>query len=207
MGREVVKQYFSEQIDPDIPFGHNSAQCIQLISTGVKKVLDESLFLKGLELDTEVNHLFHADDLLMCLFIDQGRTENFGHPGPIELCKRFYYSDKSDCLSVLFPHLFQSLLTACLVMACTCVCSFLLPSILVLMYLQIVNCLREWEMGSMIGIPFTGESYNSVYTCFTGLINQTLANPYHGHKLEKLLAATATDGLFVIPTSTESFDY
>lgn len=121
MARDVVIQHFSKELEPDLPFDHNSAQRTQAISAAVKKVLKDSLFLKGLELDAKVNHLFRTDEFLTCLFIDQGRTENFGHPGPIELCKRFYYSGKSDCLSVLFPLAFKSLPVACLAMACTCV--------------------------------------------------------------------------------------
>jgi hypothetical protein len=66
MGRQVVEQYFSEHLKPDLTFDHNSAQHLQLVSDAVRKVLAQSLFLKGPVRDRHVSYLFHGGDLLIC---------------------------------------------------------------------------------------------------------------------------------------------
>jgi hypothetical protein len=122
MGRDVVKEFFSDQIEPSMPFGHNSAQQVEAVAEAVREVIDGSLFLKGPDLDANVSFYISVSTLLlMRQFINQGRTDNFAHPAAIELCKQFYYS-KSDSLASLFPNEFASLPKACLVMAYTCVC-------------------------------------------------------------------------------------
>ncbi|KAH9047212.1 hypothetical protein EDB84DRAFT_1620170 [Lactarius hengduanensis] len=95
----------------------------------------------------------------------QQRTENFAHPAIIELCKRFYYSSKSDCLSNLFPDHFARLPVSALAMACTCV-----------------------------PIQFTGRVYEPVYVAMMDLIKETMRNEYHGRKLLALLKRIAKEG-------------
>ncbi|KAH9021266.1 hypothetical protein EDB85DRAFT_2152552, partial [Lactarius pseudohatsudake] len=104
VAREVVKKCFSKELEPRLDFGHNCEQEQQVISKAVQAIIRGSQFLRRPELD------------------ENQRTENFAHPAIIELCKRFYYSSKSDCLSNLFPDHFARLPVSALAMACELVC-------------------------------------------------------------------------------------
>ncbi|KAH9174835.1 hypothetical protein EDB89DRAFT_1904387 [Lactarius sanguifluus] len=160
VAREVIKKCFSKELEPHLPFDHNSEQKRQVISEAVQAIIRGSQFLRRAELDKNQ------------------RTENFAHPVIIELCKQFYYSGKSDCLSVLFPYHFARLPTSALAMACTC----------------ISNCLSEWESGIQVQTSFTGRIYEAVYIAMWDLINETMRNDYHGRKLRVLLKQIAKEG-------------
>ncbi|KAH9171206.1 hypothetical protein EDB89DRAFT_1907216 [Lactarius sanguifluus] len=154
MARAVVKKCFSKELEPRLSFGHNCIQEQQVISEAVKAVIRGSQFLRKAELD-ENQHM-----------------ENFAHPAIIELCKQFYYSGKSDCLSVLFPNHFIS------------------------------NCLSKWESGIQETINLTSHDYEPVYIAMLGLINDTLQNDYHGRKLRDLLKRIAKDGRTRVDVAT-----
>ncbi|KAH8978716.1 hypothetical protein EDB83DRAFT_2537489 [Lactarius deliciosus] len=96
---QVIKKCFSKELEPHLPFDHNSEQKRQVISEAVQAIIRGSQFLRRAELD----------------------ENNFAHPAIIELCKQFYYSGKLDCLSVLFPYHFVRLPASALTMACTCI--------------------------------------------------------------------------------------
>ncbi|KAH9010156.1 hypothetical protein EDB85DRAFT_2161766 [Lactarius pseudohatsudake] len=160
VAREVVKKCFSKELEPRLDFGHNCEQEQQVISEAVQAIIRGSRFLRRPELD------------------ENQRTENFAHPAIIELCKRFYYSSKSDCLSNLFPDHFARLPVSALAMACTC----------------ISNCLSEWESGIQVPIQFTGRVYEPVYVAMMDLIKETMRNEYHGRKLLALLKRIAKEG-------------
>lgn len=132
------------------------------------------------------------------LFSNEGRTTNFGHPAIKELSKCFYYSGKPDCLSSLFPKNFKTFPKPSLAMVCTCVSVFLTATTICerFFFLQIVNCLEEWQTGAHIKIPFSGDRYESVYQDMSSLINSTEEHAYHGRKLRKLLASIANDGRY-----------
>ncbi|KAH9040937.1 hypothetical protein EDB85DRAFT_1886607 [Lactarius pseudohatsudake] len=147
VAREVVKKCFSKELEPRLDFGHNCEQEQQVISEAVQAIIRGSRFLRRPELD------------------ENQRTENFAHPAIIELCKRFYYSSKSDCLSNLFPDHFARLPVSALAMACTCV-----------------------------PIQFTGRVYEPVYVAMMDLIKETMRNEYHGRKLLALLKRIAKEG-------------
>ncbi|KAH9011811.1 hypothetical protein EDB84DRAFT_1444976, partial [Lactarius hengduanensis] len=147
VAREVVKKCFSKELEPRLDFGHNCEQ-EQVISEAVQAIIRGSRFLRRPELD------------------ENQRTENFAHPAIIELCKRFYYSSKSDCLSNLFPDHFARLPVSALAMACTCV-----------------------------PIQFTGRVYEPVYVAMMDLIKETMRNEYHGRKLLALLKRIAKKGV------------
>ena len=65
-------------------------------------------------------------------------------------------------------------------------------------FLQIVNCLEEWQSGVHIKIPFSGDRYETVYQDMAALIFATSEDPYHGRKLRKLASFIASDGRYVI---------
>lgn len=65
------------------------------------------------------------------------------------------------------------------------------------LFLQIVNCLEEWQTGAHIKIPFSGERYEGVYQDFATLIDTTEEHEYHGDKLRRLLSSIALDGRYV----------
>ncbi|KAH9170180.1 hypothetical protein EDB89DRAFT_1907927 [Lactarius sanguifluus] len=168
MAQAVVKKCFSKELEPRLSFGHNCVQEQQVISEAVKAVIRGSQFLRRAELN------------------ENQHTENFAHPAIIELCKQFYYSGKSDCLSVLFPNHFARLPKSALAMACTC----------------ISNCLSKWESGIQQTINLTSHNYEPVYIAMLGLINDTLQNDYHGRKLQDLLKRIAKDGRTHIDMAT-----
>jgi uncharacterized protein DUF6532 len=64
-------------------------------------------------------------------------------------------------------------------------------------FVQIVNCLEEWQTGAHILIPFSGDRYESVYQDMVSLIDTAAENAYHGKKLNKLLMFIASDGRYV----------
>ena len=64
-------------------------------------------------------------------------------------------------------------------------------------FLQITNCLEEWQSGSQIKIPFSGDRYEAVYQEITSLISRTEDHSYHRQKLQKLLSSIATIGQYV----------
>lgn len=84
-------------------------------------------------------------------------------------------------------------------MVCACV-SHHLPvqllhlSMITTSLLQIVNCLEEWQTGTLVKIPFSGDRYETVYKDMVSLIKTIEDNPYHGRKLRSQLSAIATDG-------------
>jgi hypothetical protein len=119
MARDLVKFHFRDALFPEIDFCHNSDQREQIISDNVKKLIAESLFLQGPP-DAEVSSLSWTNSPADASQ-KQGRTDNFGNSVISDLLKKFYYNEKSDCLSVLFPASFKTCPNACLAMACTCV--------------------------------------------------------------------------------------
>lgn len=123
----------------------------------------------------------------MSLLRQKGRTENFGHPAIADLCHRFYYNDKPTCLGKLFPQDFKVLPRNCLALVLTCVRIFLLQNYVnLLINLQIINCLEEWQSGMFVGIAFTGKEYQEVYERMLELIEKVEDDPYHGPKLARL---------------------
>jgi hypothetical protein len=65
------------------------------------------------------------------------------------------------------------------------------------LFLQIVNCLEEWQTGTHIKIPFSGDRYEGIYQGFISLIDTTEEHDYHGDKLHRLLSSIAIDGRYV----------
>ena len=79
-------------------------------------------------------------------------------------------------------------------MACACVHIYLFILFYILTTFQIINCLHEYELGTEVTTPFTGDRYESIYQAMVGLIEELEKHAYHGAKLEKLLEKIATDG-------------
>ncbi|KAM6491219.1 hypothetical protein JOM56_013458 [Amanita muscaria] len=159
MARDIVKFHYKDALDPEILLCHNSDQREDKIAQNVKELISTSLFLQG---PRDAN----------------GHSKNFGHSAIINLCKRFYYNGKLDCLLILFPTTFEVLPKMCLAMACAC----------------IVNCLREWEGGFETKTGFTGDQYKSVHQEMVTLILKLKKNEYHGRKFDQLLKWIATEG-------------
>jgi hypothetical protein len=84
-------------------------------------------------------------------------------------------------------------------MVCTCVSDYLTTTTAGYqsLFLQIVNCLEEWQTGAHIKIPFSGDRYETVYQDIIQLIEVTGDDAYHGRKLRKNLQFIATDGRYV----------
>jgi Domain of unknown function (DUF6532) len=84
-------------------------------------------------------------------------------------------------------------------MVCACVSNHLPVqllhlSLITISLLQIVNCLEEWQTGTHVKIPFSGDRYETVYKEMGSLIQTIEDNAYHGRKLRNQLSAIATDG-------------
>lgn len=62
---------------------------------------------------------------------------------------------------------------------------------------QIVNCLHEWQSGAMVNVSFTAERYAPVYDSIMEQFNRTLAHPYHGIKVRRLLQQIANEAQYV----------
>ena len=70
MGRNIVRCHFNSQLKPEILFGHNSADVIQEIASGVNDIIEKGVFLQGTVLDAEVSVqliLTHIADALLHL--------------------------------------------------------------------------------------------------------------------------------------------
>lgn len=61
-----------------------------------------------------------------------------------------------------------------------------------------MNCLREWEHGSMCPIPFTGAEYASVHARISDLFRDALQHEYHGKRVRSLLKEIAEGALYVL---------
>ncbi|KAF8240967.1 hypothetical protein L208DRAFT_1215051, partial [Tricholoma matsutake] len=157
IGHDIVQIFYKDDIYPQLDFNHNSNQLDEVVADNVKKLLKDSRFHVGLQLN------------------EQGHTNNFLHPAIIELCKRFYYSGKYDCLNGLES---GGLPENCLAMALTC----------------LVHCLHEFQMGLHVKLSFKGQEYDAVHQEFMGIIQMTMKHQYHGLKLWKLLRKISREG-------------
>ncbi|KAF9455888.1 hypothetical protein BDZ94DRAFT_510874 [Collybia nuda] len=109
----------------------------------------------------------------------QGRTRNFGHPLIADVCQQFYYSGKSNCLSILFPEEFKDRLPEpCLALVSAC----------------IQNCIHKYRTGFLVGCNFKGSTYGQVFLGMLKLIKQIRQNKYHSDRLTELLQDIATTG-------------
>ncbi|KAF8232143.1 hypothetical protein L208DRAFT_1465797 [Tricholoma matsutake] len=149
IGRDIVQIFYKDDIYPQLDFNHNSNQLDEVVADNIKKLLKDSHF--------------------------HGCTNNFSHPAIIDLCKRFYYSGKYDCLNGLES---GGLPENCLTMALTC----------------LVHCLHESQMGSHVKLSFKGQEYDAVHQEFMDIIQMTMKHQYHGLKLRKLLRKIIWEG-------------
>ncbi|KAF8229626.1 hypothetical protein L208DRAFT_1285634, partial [Tricholoma matsutake] len=155
--QDVIQIFYKDDLYLQLNFNHNSDQLEEVVANNVKKLLKDSRFHVGLKLN------------------EQGCTNNFLHPAVIELCKRFYYSGKYDCLPGLKS---GGLLESCLTMALTC----------------LVHCLHKFSTGSHVKLSFKGQEYDAVHQEFVDIIQMTMKHAYHGPKLRKLLKKIGQDG-------------
>jgi hypothetical protein len=60
--------------------------------------------------------------------------------------------------------------------------------------MQLLHCLHEYKMGSLIKLSFRGQEYDAMHQEFVDIIQMTMKHAYHGPKLQKLLRKIGQDG-------------
>lgn len=65
LARGIVEKHFRAELKPELQFGHNSADQLQIVASTVKGLILDSVFLRGRELDVNVSSSFCA-----CLLAD-----------------------------------------------------------------------------------------------------------------------------------------
>lgn len=76
IARSIVRQHFRDVFEPELEFGHNSADQIRIVAEAVEGIILDSVITRGPNLDAEVSYCFCASLLTDVSIRAARRTSN-----------------------------------------------------------------------------------------------------------------------------------